>query len=259
VKWFRRVFLLMMVASTSQSATIQNAMFVGKAFDLETGAVLYSERHERRNTSKGGDTLEVIYQHPDGRQFARKRMDFSHNSLVPEFRFENSDSGHLESLVWIDDDTVEVAFSRSSEDTIAKGILAPPSNALADGGFDRFIQQQWTNLASGDYEVREFLVPARTEFMAFRVRIEPETTRPEWIRYTLEVDSALLRFIVPPIRVWYERSNRRLMRYEGVSNVRDDAGENYQVRIEYEYAAVEDRVRLRDINGTLGRRVNPRF
>ena len=49
----------------------------------------------------------------------------------------------------------------------------------------------------------------------------------------LEVDNFLLKLVVPAIKASYDPKTRRLVRYVGTSNVRDEQGKNFDVRIEF--------------------------
>jgi hypothetical protein len=85
-------------------------------------------------------------------------------------------------------------------------------------------------------------VPSRLEFMDWRIRRDDDAPHDaksgdprglRTVRFALEIDSAFLRIVVPPIVVIYDRDTRRLLRYEGLSNLRDASGENHSVRIEF--------------------------
>jgi hypothetical protein len=53
----------------------------------------------------------------------------------------------------------------------------------------------------------------------------------------MEPASLLLRFIGEKITVTYDLGNGSLKQYEGVSNIRDETGDNYRVRVEFRGAA----------------------
>ena len=53
------------------------------------------------------------------------------------------------------------------------------------------------------------------------------------LAFELRVKSMFLQMFVPPVVVSYDAQTRSLLRYEGVSNIRDAAGENFDVRIEF--------------------------
>ena len=51
----------------------------------------------------------------------------------------------------------------------------------------------------------------------------------------LELDNWLLAVFAPSLKLVYDKSNRRLIEYEGLSNIPDSGGDRQDVRIIYEY------------------------
>ena len=105
----------------------------------------------------------------------------------------------------------------------------------SDAGFDRFIEEHWDELVAGTTFVRRFLVPSRLDFMDFRIRLDAPRETEGAVGFVLELDSVLLRLLVPPIIAIYDTTSRRLLRYEGLSNLHDEGGDNHRVRIDFEY------------------------
>jgi hypothetical protein len=217
---------------------------IGRAYDRTSGVLLYKERH--RETYAGGELIaaKVRYIDPQGRTIGSKRVDFSQDPFVPEFQLDNSRTGHVEGLTRIAADSLQVRFREHANRELLQQQISLPRDAIADAGFDRFIESQWENLIDGKTLVRNFLVPSRLEFMEWRIRRKDDVDQDaqtgdendtDTVRFALEIDSAFLRLVVPAIVVIYDRDTRRLMRYEGLSNLRDDSGENHSVRIEFEY------------------------
>jgi hypothetical protein len=221
---------------------------IGRAYDRTSGALLYQERHTE-TYAKGEMTADTVhYIDPQGRIFGHKHVDFSRDPFVPDFQLDNTRTGHVEGLTRLTADSLHVRFREHAEEDLRQQQLELPRFAIADAGFDRFIESQWEHLIEGKNLVRKFLVPSRLEFMNWRIRRDddvPQNTPDDakngdprevrTVRFALEIDSAFLRLVVPPIMVIYDRDTRRLLRYEGLSNLRDESGENHSVRIEFEY------------------------
>ena len=173
----------------------------------------------------------MVYTDTAGRPFARKSVDFSRNPQMPSFRFENTATGHLEAME-SGQTGKTVTYRESHTSEVSRTDLEIGANGIADAGFDRFIERNWEQLLAGPL-VRPFLVPSTGSFIDFRVRHEKSDSAGE-SQFVLEVDSALLRLVVDPITVVYSTSDRMLLRYSGLSNVRDEAGDNYDVSIIYD-------------------------
>lgn len=209
---------------------------IGRAYDPNSGALLYEERHLETFADGKIITDRVHYVDPQGRTFGNKRVDFRHDPFVPEFRLLNERTGHIEALLHKQRGEIEVRYRERVDQELREALLAAPENAVADAGFDRFIESHWEQLLRGEVLKRRFLVPSRLEFMDWRVkRISDDD--PATARFALEIESVLLRIVVPTITLVYERATRRLLRYEGLSNLRDESGNNHSVRIEFQYSS----------------------
>ena len=219
-----------LLTTTSRAATAQR---VGTAVDAASGAMLYRESHVE---TYEGDRLtadRVSYTDPSGQRFATKQVQFFAGSFVPSFRFENRRTGHLEACQPLGGDMVEVSFREGGDGPVETRELSAPRDTLADAGFDRFIEAEWDAMTSGQPLVRPFLVPGRFELIDFRLRDAGGMDGGGAQRFAMEIDSFLLRLLAPTILIDYDRETRRLLRYEGPSNLRDASGNNYDVVITF--------------------------
>ena len=204
--------------------------------------LLYRESHLIRQD--GDRPLErlVLYRCPDGRAFARKRIDYRSSALAPDFELVDA-RGHREGLrrqdgrilVWSGDD--------------APRALSPPGGTLvADAGFDEYLRRHWTAATSGKPQHIAFAVPAYGRSLAFKVRGQPvrDATGPH--RFELRLDGLLGR-VAPAIRVEYD-DQRRLRRFVGLTNIRDTRGD--QVEAEIVFAAAPRAVDAREWQAATG-------
>ena len=222
---------------------------IGRAYDAQTGVLLYEARH--METLADGKVVadRVRYLDPNGRTIAEKHVDFRGHPFTPEFRLDDERTGHMEALLREDGGEIEVRFRERADQELRQIRLDAPTDAVADAGFDRLIESNWEKLSAGERLTRRFLIPSRLEFMDFRIGRAADPVDgdgdsdgdPDTVRFALESDSALLRLFAPTISVLYDRESRRMLRYEGPSNLRDESGENHVVRIEFEYPTLSAR------------------
>ena len=204
----------------------------GCAYDRSTGEMLYVETHEERFHAQRPVSARVLYTDPEGRRFAEKSVDFSGGAVMPRFHFENSATGHAEGLE-SSGGGLTVLFRESQASDVRRTRLDGAVRGIADAGFDHFIGAHWSRLMRERKVVRPFLIPSLGRFVDFRIRrVESGPAQPEGeVGFVLEADSALLRLLVPAVRVDYTAGDRRLRRYTGLSNVRDESGSNFDVVI----------------------------
>jgi hypothetical protein len=163
--------------------------------------------------------------------FARKRVDHAADALKPDFEMFDARLDYTEGLQNdAGDDLVYVQKGASAGRKSER--LALTEQAVADAGFDEFVRQNWEELQSGKKLPLDFLVPSRLAVYSFKVQKT----------HTHEVDgesasvfrlglSGVLGWFVSGIDVTYRDSDRQLLQFEGLSNVRDPLGDNYVARI----------------------------
>lgn len=202
----------------------------GYAYKLGSEKLLYTEEHEELSRDGAIQRDTVTYRGAEGRVIATKNLDFSVNPTSPDFRMENSVNGHVEGARQEGKYCV-VFFRKTSGDEYREKKIELPDRAIIDGGFDRFIELNWSRLLAGEVFKRPFLVPSFHKFVDFRIYLEKSTDAN--VVFAMEPASFLLRLVADKIIVTYERDNAALRRYEGISNIRDQDGENFDVRVEF--------------------------
>lgn len=208
--------------------------YTGNAYDLGSGALLYRESHYQFVVDGAAQGL-VLYRCPDGRPFARKQLRDDGDAQAPDFDMIDARLNYHEG-VRRHGDRREVYVQRTAEVPEQMESLAVPPNAVIDAGFDEFVRQHWDALAGGSSLSVQFLVPSRRVFYPFKVQKMENAANPTALTLRLSL-SGWYAFLLPHIDVVYDHANRRLLRYEGVSNVRDAAGKSYKVRIEFPHAS----------------------
>ncbi|WP_188663445.1 hypothetical protein [Arenimonas soli] len=204
------------------------------ARDPDTGDLLYTEDHLLRHQDQQLRQRLVVYRCADGTAFARKRVDYAASALAPAFHFEDVRLGYREGLRRGGADT-QLWVQASAGDAERSATLDAGAGLVADAGFDEFIRQHWQPLLAGDAVPLEFAVPSRLDSYGFTVRrrgsSEVAGEGAEIFRLRL---GGLLGLLAPHIDVAYGRESRRLLWFEGLSNLRDDQGdEQLQTRIDF--------------------------
>jgi hypothetical protein len=242
------ITILIIIACLHNVLADEQRERIGRAYDKASGVLLYEERHVETFSNGTLIANRVRYTDSKGHVFGDKRVDFRKAPYLPEFQLTDERSGHVEALLHTAVGTIEVRFRGRSDSELRTVRLDTSRDAVADAGFDRFIESHWDELTSGTTLVRRFLVPSRLEFMDWRIQrvdVGKVPADPGTVHFALEIDSAFLRIVVPSVIVVYDRESRRLLRYEGLSNLRDNSGDNHTVRIDFEYVTLSARAEHR--------------
>lgn len=202
---------------------------IGLAADFDSGRPLYREQHLMKHAADG-DLLTrlVLYRCTDGTPFARKHVDYRDAPKAPAFRFEDARSGFREGLRR-GDGAATVFVERPGGEREQAPL--PDGALVADAGFDPWVRAHWPRLVAGERVPMAFLVPSRLasyDFTVHEVAVEGDTRR-----FRLRL-GGVFGWIAPHIDVVYAATDQRLLRFEGLSNLRDDTGDDLlKVRIEF--------------------------
>lgn len=229
---FNLVFLVMsfMAFGSTVPASAETLQRIGYAYESDKDKLLYTEEHKEW-IADGTITKSIVtYRNSDKEILATKELDFSGDSVSPDFRLSSTYNGHLEGAKK-ETDRLVVFFRKSRDDEYEEEEIDLPDGAIIDGGFDRFVEINWDTLLTGEVFKRPFLVPSFHKFVDFKIYLEEQSENK--VVLVMEPASLLLRIVGGGIKVTYDRDNAALKLYEGVSNIRDSSGENYDVRVEF--------------------------
>lgn len=188
------------------------------------GGLLYLEHHLVRRAQ--GRPLErlVLYRCADGTAFARKRVDYRESVLAPAFALEDARSDYREGLRR--PGGPHELFVREGAGETERSARVEAADLVADAGFDEFLRTHWDRLMAGDAVPLAFAVPSRLESMDFtvrRLRGGAQVAGEDAVVFRLAL-GGWRGWLAPHIDVAYGRESRRLLRFEGLSNLRSDDG-----------------------------------
>ena len=103
-------------------------------------------------------------------------------------------------------------------------------------GFHNFIINNYTTLQKEKRKIY-YVVPAFR--LDFGFEIEPiSSSNKNQSSFRLEIKNKLLALIASHITVTYQNDSKRLLVYDGLSNVSNDRGGQYNAKIEYNYKSL---------------------
>lgn len=204
--------------------------YQGIARDLKSNKFYYTEEHTE--TLERDVLKETIIQYKDstGIIIAKKSIDYSGNKVTPAFEQNDYRDGYTEGVSYSSNKLV-FKFRKNKNESIKTKSIEIPENLVVDGGFNYYIKGNWIELAAGKTKVFNFAVPSQLDYFAFR--LYKDSQQNDEIVFKMEPDSYLLRKLVDPIRVTYKMSTKRIVKYEGLSNINDKKGKSYLVKIMY--------------------------
>jgi len=230
----RAVFALSFVALVACAASAQDryVSYSGTATARGSAQVVYGEKHLLRYHDEHIAERIVLYTCPDGAAFARKTVAYV-DSLAPDFLLEDASRGMREGVR--SGASARTVFFRGGRDDMERSGTVPQAAGLVvDAGFDEFVRKYWDALMAGQTLRMPFLLPSRLNALAFQVKhVRADTigdVPSELFRLNL---AGVLGWVTPGIEVYYRAADHALLRFDGLSDLRDAAGENLDVQIDF--------------------------
>lgn len=215
---------------------LKKQFYIGTARELDSGEFLYWEEHTEYYHGHQHLFSKVDYRTANGVVFANKKIDFSRFLVRPDFRLEDARDGYVEGVkVW--EDSIELFLRRTGAEIMHSKVVVSPYAEIIDGGFDYFIRMSWEQLEQGLLLPFRFAVPNKLKHFGFRVRKERdlEYQGRSAVEIYLEPSNFIVRLLVEPIIVVYDKRSRRLQYYKGMANINNAEGKSYIARIDFVY------------------------
>lgn len=229
------------VLSYALSVPLAHAELIKKTFHATArtreGAVAYIEKHElffdKTNRIRSAATT---YEREAGGIIASLKSDFSQSVATPDHTAENKLTGDRygvrregQSLVMFKQDGKD----QSEKTRILKNDFAGDSLAVAGQGLNYYIQANLDKIRSEKTTDLMLLIPGRLKYFSFKMEVVSEVDGVMNIEFT--ASNFFVRLFVPKLKVQFDVKQRRLIRYEGVSNIEDSDGNIQDLVIDYEY------------------------
>ncbi len=214
----------------------------GTAWTTDGETLLYREWHYKQQPD---DRLpsRVVYRGADGERIARKTLDTSRSAVAPAIDHHDLRTGARVRTYYPDrENLVAVRFREHNSDEVHRQRFRIDEGPLIiDAGFNVFVQRNWQALIAGERITAEFLVASRMNAVGIAVeRTDSErcVTPVEPLTCLVAEPTGLLRlagWLVDPMLLGYHSDSRRLVLFQGTSNIPEADGDNRRVRIHYEY------------------------
>lgn len=205
----------------------------GQAVDLDSGRPIYREIHEQRYDGRRWLSGRIRYVAEDGRQLGEKTLDFSSDPYVPVMRFQQNATGSVDSITTVDAQGIRMESRYDGKRS--SSVLARGPDQVADAGFSAYISDHLPALIHGQTLHLRFIAVARQAQYRFRITPGRRLTLAGESAIALRIEpDSLLRLMVSPLQVVYGIESRRLLSYEGLSNLTNpETGKLWEARIRF--------------------------
>lgn len=231
----KSILVYSMLMALLASANIKTERYVGTAVDVLTGKFIYTEVHEAQYAEGLHIGSVITYRDETNTVIGKKEIVFKGNSPAVSFRREDYRYGTVESAE-LNGDKIVLAKKEDSTSLLREEMLNIPAPVAIDAGLNNIVRNNWERLAKGEKVTFNLGVPSQLDYFEFRVVKHREEglagKRNMVVRF--ESDHWYIRLFVDPVIVWYDVETRRAVRYEGISNLYDEKGKSYLVRVTFD-------------------------
>ncbi|WP_157960430.1 hypothetical protein [Marinimicrobium alkaliphilum] len=238
-----RLSALLVTLCVSLAAFASDYLIEGQAYDQEDlDRLLYRERYTGINEE---GERRVNYYDPDGERIAEKTLYYEEDPAKPGFRIVDKRDGSELGALW-EEGGERLVLLRSGRNNLREKPVRPDSPLVIDAGFDDYVQANWSVLEEGQTLRFYFAFPNRLSTVMLRAeQILPEDSplyQPDepWRYFEIQVANRLMAMFADNIYLAYDQETRRLMVYQGRSNIASDDGGTWDVRIFYTYSEGAD-------------------
>lgn len=230
-----KLFLLIILFFTI-SINAETNNYFGDAFDAKTGLKVYTDNHSELVVNGKHISSQIEYKDPQGKVIGKKSIKFNPNSYLPDFKLEDFRDGYIEGGEIVEG-KYKMFHRKNKNEQMREKVLEIAPLSIADGGFDPFIKDNWNDLMAGKKMKFKFYAPSQLDSFNFYVqktKISDFEGRSS-LFVKMELDNLLLNIFIPPIFITYDIATKRIVFYEGISNVNNPQGKSYFVKLSYNH------------------------
>jgi hypothetical protein len=225
----------LVVALAPLTVAANGLVYRGTARDLSLAKTLYREAHFISEPGTAREVRIVHYQCANSSAvFARKELDYSLSRELPRFTLTDARLGYAEGLRTLANGRAQVFQVSGLRRAERQALLPAGKSIVADAGFDEFLRRHWAELERGESIKFPFLVPSRLHEVEFKISKHHDVTIDGAAASAIRLHLAgVFGWFLPYIEASYRKSDRALLRYKGLTNLRDAAGDNLAAQIDF--------------------------
>lgn len=207
----------------------------GRSLDADTGKLLYSEKHITNFKDGRIISLHTEYFNLKKEKFAELKSDFSVHPYLPEYKFTDSRFGREDGTKNLKDGKKVEVFARPKKGDELKTTTMKVTPMLITGqGLHAYMNANLDKLIKKESSTDiDFLIPMNQK--DYKFEINKLEVKDGMAVFKVKIRSWFLSMFAPSLQVTYEVKTKRLMIFEGPSNIVSDENKSQNVKIVYSY------------------------
>ena len=216
------------------STNDKTLVFQGIAKDLVSREMLYREVHSEIYSEKGHYRTQTNFFGSNNRLIATRNLDFTNSKSRPEYTFHDYRTGSKESVT-NKNGIFTITYQENRESPLILKSIEVPEPAVVDGGFNYFVKSEWNRLKEGKTVVFNFISTARQDYYRFQLSMQANKNNAQnnHVTIIMEPVSYILKALLDPVIITYDKNTQRIVNYRGISNIKDLTGNSYFATLTY--------------------------
>lgn len=230
-----KILLLLVMILAMMRAETRTERYIGSAVDLKSGKLIYTEEHEAIYENEVNVRSVITYRDEKKNIIGKKEINFNGTSSVASFRREDFRYGTVESAEPVSNG-IKLSNKTDGNASVKEEVVSIPSPVAIDAGLNNLVRNSWDKLERKENVPFYLGVPSQLDYFQFRlVNVGEETVQGRKTRIVrFESDHWFIRLFVDPVIVWYDMETKRAVKYEGISNLYNEKGKSYIVRVTFD-------------------------
>ena len=220
---------------TISQAWASPKVFKGTAIEAESKKEIYKEDHQVEYNGNLVKKVITTYLAPDGKEIAKLTSTFKGNPQLPDTEFIDKRTGYKE-LTNLKGDEYFIT-TITPEGKKKEGSLDVKNNLVCGQGYHNFIISNLDTFKVGEKRELRFIIPSMRDYFTFDLTfLGPlNKEKPDEVTFRLDITNWILKMFADKIQVTYSKKDKVLLRYEGLTNLKNNKGDQYDAILTYTF------------------------
>lgn len=210
-------------------------VFKGKAIESKSQKLIYNEDHTVEYNGKLVKKVITRYFSPEGKEIAKLTSVFKDNSQLPDTEFIDNRTGYKE-ITKLNGEEYNIK-TISPKGKEKSGNIFVKDNLVCGQGYHNFIISKMDSFKVGETRELRFIIPSMRDYFTFDLTfLGPlNKEKPDEVSFRLDITNWILKMFADKIQVTYSKKDKVLLRYEGLTNLKNDKGDQYDAILTYTF------------------------
>jgi len=199
----------------------------------EKGVIVYKEKHTHEFKDGKVVKSETIYTDPQGQFLGSLKSTYAQSLNIPEHEMIDKRAKNTHGVKYISGKPYMYSRDDSKEEKRElyegeeKGKLS-----VAGQGLHFYMLSHLDELKEKKVQDLKFLIPGRLDSYLFKLKFIKQ--EGSLYHFDVEIDQWFLRLFAPKLVLIYDSKLKKLVKYTGLSNLKNKEGDLFNVEITYE-------------------------